>query len=650
MCEAVHLQPMGQGLHRSANSSSAGPVEAQSKPQALPAEPDGLTSFASGGKSSALGALPQWLTPGRQKVGLEVAGWLMVCGVLAWLQGGAALANLKYTLQPYRLNGDAQQQIYPFYRYLEPNAFGGDYIAEYYLSSYPLGYKSLYLVGTWFDVDPAALSRSLPHLLWLCTVLALGAAVRALGGKLAAFVAMALALGSNAYLDRIQGGLPRSFGFPIVAIALAGLAYARVGVCIAAVWLGALFYPVAGLLSGLSLGGLLLLPERTGFSVSGYSWRRRLYTLGGTALVAVALLLPSAIGTSRYGKVVRPSDVTQYPEAGPGGRYSSESRAPFRGFFESVPRPAEAALFGAAEPWSPSARAWLLGSKKPAQRWSSERYRQAIGAIFLLALAGAVALLVRQAAARRVALLGVAAGVGYGVSRIVVPYAYLPERYVAYAVPLLATVIVSTGVAGFFGASFAQGRRRWAKWATLSLAGALVLALLAGRVAGNVGLTHNLRHDSALYDAIAKLPPNSMVAGWPRGLMNAVAYASRRPTLISMEVHQAFHAGYVEEMRRRMYALIDAYFATSAEPILRLGREFGVTHLLIQRSHYGRNGPGYFRPFGAPIKAARDAGHKRYLLPKLASRASIFQRGDYMLLDLAKIEAASVVGGASPGR
>jgi len=571
-------------------------------------------------------------------------------GALAWLQGGAALTNLEHTLEPYRLNGDAQQQIYPFYRYIEPNAFGSDYIAEYYLASYPLGYKSLYLVGVWLGVDPAALSRSLPHLLWLCSVIALGAAARALGGKLGAFVAMALALGSNLYLSRIQGGLPRSFGFPIIALALAGLAYARVGLCIAAVWLGALFYPVAGLLSGLSLGGLLLLPERTGCSVSGYSWRRRSLTLGGTALVAVALLLPSAIGTSRYGRAVRPHDVPEYPEAGPGGRYSSESRAPFAGFFESLPGPAQAALLGGDEAWSPAARKWLLGGEKARERQSSERYRYTLLGIFAIALAGAVGLLVREPAARRVALLGVAAAVGHTVARWVVPYAYLPERYVAYAVPLLATLLVSTAAAGFFGARFAEGWRRWVKWAAVAGAGAALLVLLAGRVSGNVGLTVNLRKDKKLYSAIAKLPPSTLVAGWPRGIMNAIAYGSRRPTLLSHEVHQAFHAGYIEEMRRRMYALIDAYFATSPEPILRLEREFGVTHLLIQRSHYGRTPPAYFKPFGVAAVAAHAAGRKRYLLPKLAASAAVFSRGDYMLLDLSKIVAESASVGSSSGR
>lgn len=625
-------------------------MEAGSKPEALPAEahtarlPTRLPSWAS------RDALRLWLTPRRREIGVEIAGWLLMLAVLAWLQSGAALANLKYTLQPYRLNGDAQQEIFPFYRYLADNAFGNDYIADYYLASYPLGYKGLFLIGAWLGVDPAALSRALPHLLWLLTVLGLGAAARPLGGKLGAFCAMALALGSDLYLSRIQGGLPRSFGFPIVALALCGLAYARVGLCIAAIWLGALFYPVAGVLSGLSLAGLLLLPERTGFSVSGYSWRRRLITLGVSALVAVALLLPSALGTSRFGKVVRPDDVTQYPEAGPGGRYSAESRAPFPGFFESVPSPAEAALFGAEPAWSPATRAWLLADEKPQQRWSSERYRQIILGIFVLTIAGTIAAMMHEPAARRVALLAVAAGLGHVVSRLVVPYAYLPERYVAYPVPLLATLVASTGVAGFFGAAFARGWRRWLKWAAVGAAGGALLVLLAGHVSGNVGLGINLRRDQPLFDAIAKLPRSSVVAGWPRGIMNAVAYAGRRPALLTLETHQAFHAGYLEEMRRRTYALIDAYFATTPEPILRLERDFGVTHLLIQRSHYGGRPPAYFRPFGDPIKAAHAAGHKRYLLPKLAASAGVFSRGDYVLLDLSKVGAASASVGADSGR
>jgi hypothetical protein len=631
-------------LRQRAIASTDGPVQAGDNPDGLLADDDRRPLGARlRGVRASLAQLGSKLTPRRT----ELLCLALVAIVLMWLQGGAVLASLKHTLVPHRLNGDAQQQIFPFFRYLEPNAFGADYITDYYLSSYPLGYRALYAVPAWLGIDPTRVSRALPHVLWMCTVLGVGAVAHRLGGKLGAFCAMALALGSNVYLGRIQGGLPRSFGFPIMALALVGLAYARVGWCVLSVLLGALFYPVAGVISGFSLAALLLLPERTGWSVSGWPWRRRLLTLGATALLSVLLLLPSLFGTRRFGEAVRPRDVPEYPEAGYAGRYSAESRAPFPGFLPSVPGAVDQALVGATDPWSPSARHWLLGKAKQARL--SPNYRRSTWALLALVVAGGLGLLLREAAARRVALLGVAAGIGYTLAGLVLPFAYLPERYVAYAVPLLGTIAVATCVAGLFNASFGEGRRRWIRRAIIGAYVAGVLSLFAGRVTANAGLTVDFRRSRPLLDFIAQLPLDTVVAGWPKGLMNAVPYAGRRPALLTHECHQAFHKGYVEEMRRRMGGLIDAYFATSPEPILRLREEFGVTHLLIERSHFGRRPPGYFRPFGAQINARREeARGKKYELPKQIRSAGVFSLGDYVLLDLSKIQPSSVTDAAHP--
>ena len=595
---------------------------------------DAPLEAAPAGAPSHSGARPawrRWLSPRN----VEVLAWVVTLLAIYWLQGSAVLASLEFTLEPWRLNGDAQQQIFPFFRYLSPNAFQHDLIADYYLSSYPLGYRGLYWLGVRFGVDPTALSRALPHLLWLCTALGLGVTARKLGGRLAAFAALALALGSHLYLARIQGGLPRSFGFPCLALALVGLAYARASLCVAAVLIGALFYPVAGVISGLSLAGLLLLPERTGCSLTGWSWRRRLLTLGATGLTAIALLLPSALETGRYGAVVRPDDVAEYPEAGPGGRYSSESRPPFEGFFAGAPRVFDQALLGGVAPWSPRARSWLVGNAQvPSQ---SQHYRDVTWALLGLVVAGGAALLARERAARRVALLGVAAVLGHTLSRAVVPYAYLPERYVAYSVPLLGTLAVAACITGPFGAAFARGWRRWLAFGVQAAYTAALLGLFAGRVGSGVGLTHNLRRNQPLFDHILSLPENALIAGWPKGLMNAVAYAGRRPALLTHETHQAFHKGYVEEMRRRMRALVDAYFATSPEPLLRLARDYGVTHLLIEKGHF-RRPPGYFNPFGDYIRERVAAGSGRYLVPTIARSAAVFRQGDLVLIDLSKIE------------
>ncbi len=539
-------------------------------------------------------------------------------------------------MKSYLINNDARQQIFPFFRYFGPSAFDGDYISDYYLACYPLGYRGLYALFAWFGVDPLALSRHLPHLLWLLTVVLLGAAANRLGGKLAALAAMALALGSNAYLWRIGGGLPRGFGFPILAGTLVSLAYGRAFWCAASVALGALFYPVSAVISGLSLAGMVLAPKLVGLEPPSWSWPRRVAFVAGTALLAGCLLLPTALASSRYGGVVRPDETREFPEAGRGGRYDEDSRPPFKGFFVGASEMVGLTLLGARPPWSHTARAWLMGSE---ERRTSERFSGLEVALLVMALTGGAGLLLRRSPARRVLALGVASYVGHALASAVAPYAYLPERYVAYSVPLLVTLIVTTLIVGLFPLSFDEGPRRWVRTLVHGAYLAMLLFLLAGRVSPGIGMDVDIRSRRPVLKYVARLPRDVLVAGWPTGPVEEIPLFSRRRVLMNEEVHQAFHKGYVEEMRHRMRRLVDAYFATSLKPILRLRDELGVTHLLIQRSHFGSRPPRYFRPFNHLIARRLSAARKKgFELPRQIEASKVFSFRDYVLLDLSRLE------------
>ncbi len=575
-----------------------------------------------------------WLEPRSSLI-----GWAAVLAIITWFQGRALLDSIEYTFGPLRLNDDARQQIFPLFRYIDqPSAFATDYIASYYLACFPLGYWLLYAGTAKLGIDPVLTSHVLPHLLWLLTAVGLASVAHKLAGKLGALCMLGLCLGSDIYLRRMGGGLPRSFGFPVLTLALVGLAYARERWCVAAVLVGALFYPVSGVISGLALAGALLLPQRAGCSMSSRSLRGRLILLSTTAAVSIAVLVPSLIESQQYGSPVRPSELAEYPEIGPGGRYWDNSRPPFKGFIKSVPDALDPALLAAAQPWSPAARSWLAGDAR--RPWEGRNYRRVLWGLLALAVAGGLGLVLREPAARRVALLGLASALGYNVAVVAMPYAYLPERYSIYSGALLGTLLVSTCIAGLLPALADRWRRLRAP--LMGAYVALILWLFAGRVPEAAGVNLDLTGDEPLLNAIAALPPDSLIASWPRGFANNLPYATRRRALVTFETHQAFHRGYIEEMRGRMRALIDAYFATSPEPIERLREQFGVTHLLIQRSHFKRRPPTYFKPFDGWIQQARQAarGH-RYELPSQIAPASIYRFRDFELLDLSRIRPRS---------
>jgi hypothetical protein len=562
-------------------------------------------------------------------------GWLAVAGVLIAFQGYAFFVSLRHTFNENRVNNDSLQQIFPFYRYLGPSAFDGDYIADYYLACYPLGYRALYAITASIGIDPAFLSRCLPHVLFLVTALCMGATAYRFGGKLAAFAVMALVLGSNAYLSRIGGGLPRGFGFPIISATLLSLAAGRPGWCALCVVFGALFYPVTAVISGLCLAGMLLAPKVMGLEAPALGLARRITLLSGTALLAGLLLLPTALSSSRFGGVVRADETREFPEAGPGGRYTQESRPPFLDFFHASADDVRRAVVSTSPNFA-GVRAWLAENKEVR---SSRRFERAKDGVLLLVLLGGFGLLLRRPAARRVLVLLAASWFGHAVARQVAPYAYLPERYSAYSLPLLTTLAVSVAVAGFFPSAFDRGSRRTLRAGIMAIYVTTLLVFVSGRITANIGVDVAISKDERrLLDFVSQLPPTVVVAGWPTGPVNEIPYVSRRRVLLNKEVHQAFHKGYIEEMRRRMRGLIDAYLATSVDPIVRLRDELGVTHLVVQRSHFEARLPNYFRPFDRRIGQRIDAAQgKAYELPKQYRAAKVFANRDCVLLDLSLV-------------
>ncbi len=115
---------------------------------------------------------------------------------LAVLFGPSLVEHAANAANPRWLNDDSRMQIWPFFRYHDPTLFEEDFAADYLLSCMPAGYKLLY--RCWSAVaDPRTLSKVLPYLLLPVLLLATGIGAGRLGGKMAAWGAVALCLSSS---------------------------------------------------------------------------------------------------------------------------------------------------------------------------------------------------------------------------------------------------------------------------------------------------------------------------------------------------------------------------------------------------------------------------------------------------------------------
>jgi hypothetical protein len=428
------------------------------------------------------------------------------------------------------------------------------------------------------------------------------------------------------------GGLPRSFAYPLVAMAMLALVRGKPWRLCGLTVLGAAFYyPVAILLGFTTAGYLLLMPQSWRGDERGWSIRRRLGALCATAVTAAILMVPALVAGRTFGPMLQRADLAAYPEAAPGGRYD-DIDLPVSG------KLIETAALYATRPLLSEGPAWNAALRKRVLRAVEDPAMVVFGCLLLLV--GYASLVAADRGARRLLVLMVSAFALYGLSLALWPAVLLPSRYLAYTLPLVTGVAVPVAIASCL--------QRWRVVRARPIAaGALVVAAVAGLVLclggtgpGHAGLVVNIPDERRpLYGFLARLPPDAMIAGWPDSVVDSVPYLTGRRILVGYETHQAFHKGYVEEMRRRMQALVDAYFSSDVGPLLRLHREFGVTHLLVNRGHYGPGAPSYFKPFDAMIaEAVRNAPAQPAALRQDAA-ATVFADGPFLLLDLRRIGA-----------
>jgi hypothetical protein len=144
-----------------------------------------------------------------------------------------------------------------------------------------------------------------------------------------------------------------------------------------------------------------------------------------------------------------------------------------------------------------------------------------------------------------------------------------------------------------------------------------------------------------LFDAIAALPKDVLITGWPVGQLRKVEYVTRRNVFFTGDVHQVLHVNFIEIMRKRMDALFEAYFSTEAAPLSRLRQEFGVTHLIVDARDFTdrEHTPEYFSPWRARIKPrlAEIKGQEFLMNESLHEKAAIFNQNGFILIDLAKL-------------
>jgi hypothetical protein len=542
---------------------------------------------------------------------------------------------------PYFVPYDAAQYIPAFFKFEAKDPIPTTYAKEYYLNAVcPVLYKWTLRVGAQFT-DVRHFQLGMMYLAYAVFIAVLGRLGWALGGAALSFAFVAFTISAWIFIGLgFIGGAPRMYGYPLMALILYALIMDRPNLLAAAIVLGGLLYPIIAVIGGLCLAGWMLLGPffRKGV-VAQWALSRRVTTVALVGTLTFAGIAPLMLGSEPYGRRIVNSDITIYPEAGPDGNYRLYDQLPYKLFGYELVTYLVGPLYSHGDAIVP--------------RLNVHEKLDQMTLLLVLALTGLTVLFVivrgmraglkgdQGGAGLRLIGFFVVCGILHVAAWLASPYLYIPTRYFMFSLPFVVPLLFPWSLYSLLTrVPRLKLSRRLRNMVFLGIVG-VFLAAFGGR--GNVEFTGAMvaKPTQPLFDAIAALPKDAVIAGWPVGELRKAEYAARRNAFLTGDLHQVLHLTFLQVMRARMDALFDAYLSTDATPLYRLRQEFGVTHLIVQTRDFTdpKHAPEYFAPWRSRIQPRlREIKGKEYLMNgSVQKQAAIFNQNGLMLLDLAKL-------------
>jgi hypothetical protein len=532
----------------------------------------------------------------------------------------ALMALQKAFSGEYVVQDDARQHVFWMVRFIDPELFPNDLIADYFQSVAPAGYKAVYQLPAWLGINPLVLNKFLPMLLGLIvTGYCFGISMQLLPIPATAFVSTLL-LNQNLWMkDDIVSATPRGFVYPIFLGFLYYLLQRKLlGMGIAIAFL-ALFYPQCVFIAAFIL--ILRL-------FHWQNWRPKLsqnrndWILCGVGLaVAFFVLLPFALSTSQYGPTITPAAARKLPEFLPGGRSNFFHRDLFKYIFTGY----RSGMF----PRSLFTPVTLIfGLLLPILVGFRSRFP-----------------LLKQLS-NSSAILGqiVIASIGmFFAAHALLFKLHLPSRYtgitfrivIAFASAIALSIILDTIW------RWASSQKQSQPKTIVAIAATLVvgIALIAypSFVAEFPRTAYRIGQVPKLYQFFQQTPKDSLIASVAEEA-NFIPTFSQRAILVGSEYAIPYHVGYYRQFRQRFVDLIRAQYSPNLSEVKTFIRKYKVDYWLLDAGGLTKEYLANHRRVQQYQPAAKDALDKLQkgavtALSKLIRSCQVFEEKGFVVLD-----------------
>ncbi|WP_427161493.1 hypothetical protein ACQFX9_08055 [Aliinostoc sp. HNIBRCY26] len=458
------------------------------------------------------------------------------------------LALQKGLRTAYVAQDDAREYVFWMQKFVDPELFQHDLIADYFQSITPWGYASLYKIMAYFGVEPLLLSKIIPTFLGLIiTIYCFYLCIKIFPFPGAAFLITLLLNQSLWFKSDLVSATPKSFFTPIF---LAFIYYLITGswlnLCLLIILAG-LFYPPLILICL----GILLIRLRDHY----------LWVMAITGL-AFLVMLPYILNSAQFGPVVTATQAFKMPELWPGGRHP---------FFHPNPL-----------------RFWLIGQHSgilpplmPPLIWLGLFFpllRRKVHKFPLMNLVNPQAKILSQIIIVSLTL--------FFTAHAVILKLFFPTRYTIHTFRIVMAIAAGMTLAVILDCLLRTYRQKHQSW-RLGLAITLTsVLLLYPHLSGRFPTTdYRASTASALYEYLQQQPKDSLIATLSDEADNIPTFA-QRPILVGREYALPFHLGYYTQIRQRTIDLIQAQYSPDLTSAKQLIQKYGVDFWLVETTSF----------------------------------------------------------------
>lgn len=549
----------------------------------------------------------------------QVRFWLSLSLTFAAIFG--LLGLQKAFSSSYVVQDDARQHVFWMERFLDPQVFPNDWIADYFESVAPWGYHAFYHAFTAIGIDPLVFSKLLPPVLGLiATFYGFRLSLQLLPIPFTGFLSCWLLNLVFWMHEDLASATPRAFMLPFFLAFLDYLLRRSIVPCVVLIVLEGLFYPqfvfvFAGLLLFLPFRWNQIWHQRR----LRFSLERRDYWLCGLGLIAAFLiLLPYALISTPFDPVVPLSAAKQLPDFYEGGRNPFFSNDPLFFWFTGI----RSGIFPTFQPF-------VLG----------------FGFLLPILLCLPTRLPLTQQITRKTFILLQITLTALGLffaAHLLLFKLHLPSRYtaytlrftLAYAAAIALTLIFDAGLRWLAQSSRSTTVSRSIVWGFLAL---LMAALLLNPSYEYAFMRVNYKtgRTPQLYEFFAQQPKDIMIASLAQEI-DFVPTFSHRSILVGREYAIPYHAGYIDRFRERANDLIRAQYSLDRGTVRDVIQRYGIDFWVLSQTAFkpATLKETWIRQYPQAIEtAARNLKQGTPALAKLRRRCAVLREGELVVLE-----------------